>query len=175
MNERAVEISLAVSELSIAQKNHKRILEIGNVLSHYVPTNHIIVDKYEKEKGVINKDIVDYMPRGKFDLILCISTLEHVGWDEPKKEKVKTKQAAEKVRSLLKPGGKAFFTFPFGYNPHLDKYVRTNTLGLDRMWFMERIGWDNRWGEIPLPKKNVKYNEPYCNANVVVVGEMTGI
>jgi len=60
----------------------KNILEIGNVLSRHIKLEHDILDKYETAKGVINEDIVDFKSEKKYDLIISISTLEHVGWDE---------------------------------------------------------------------------------------------
>ena len=55
----------------------------------YYKFEHDIVDKYEKKKGIINQDIVDYKPDKKYDLIISISTLEHVGWDETPRENYK--------------------------------------------------------------------------------------
>ena len=64
----------------------KKILEVGNILSHYFSVNHDIVDKYEKDVDVINQDIIDYHPNKKYDLIVSISSLEHVGEDETPRE-----------------------------------------------------------------------------------------
>ena len=60
----------------------KNIFEVGSVLSHYFPINHDVLDKYEKGHGVINQDVVDFKPHNKYDLIVSISTLEHVGFDD---------------------------------------------------------------------------------------------
>src|SRR4030042_260073 len=80
LNERAIEIPIFLK--IIKEHRGKRILEVGNVLSHYVSYQHDILDKYEKGKNIINKDVVDFHPKEKYDLILSISTLEHVGLDE---------------------------------------------------------------------------------------------
>src|SRR3954470_19861410 len=50
MTERAVEVPIAqrLVDASIG----KRVLEVGNVLSHYGPQRHTIVDKYEQAPGV---------------------------------------------------------------------------------------------------------------------------
>jgi hypothetical protein len=66
----------------VKRYKERNILEIGNVLSHYFPVNHDIVDKYEKADGVINQDVVHFYSPKKYDLIVSVSTLEHVGWDE---------------------------------------------------------------------------------------------
>jgi hypothetical protein len=92
MNERMVEIPI-VSDL-VKQNAGKNILEIGNVIKHYMPdATHTVVDKYEKSDGVLNCDIIDYQPPAEngadaafhgYDLIISISTFEHIGFDESK-------------------------------------------------------------------------------------------
>src|SRR4051794_2520782 len=47
LNERAVEVPLAESVLTAAAPS-ARVLEIGNVLAHYRPVTHTVVDKYEQ-------------------------------------------------------------------------------------------------------------------------------
>ena len=65
----------------------KTHLGSGNVLLHYFPADHEIVDKYEKGDGIVNEDIVNFRPGKKYDLIVSISTLEHISWNEEKKPK----------------------------------------------------------------------------------------
>ncbi|MBH0190215.1 MAG: hypothetical protein HP492_00290, partial [Nitrospira sp.] len=89
-NERGVEIPI-FREL-LLQHEGKRVLEVGNVLSHYFPIQHDVVDKYEVSPGVINKDIVGFLPQQTYHLIVSISTLEHVGWDEQPQEPAKLLQ-----------------------------------------------------------------------------------
>ena len=43
---------------------------------------HDVLDKYEKGNNVINDDVVSFSTEVKYDLIVSVSTLEHVGWDE---------------------------------------------------------------------------------------------
>lgn len=93
---------------------------MGNVLSNYFSVNHDIVDKYEKSYGVINHDIVDFNPDKKYDLIVSILTLEHVGWDEIPKEPTKILSAIKNMIALLEPEGKIVVTLPLGYNPEMD-------------------------------------------------------
>jgi hypothetical protein len=38
-----------------------------------------VLDKYEQAPGVINEDVVSFSPPQKYDLIVSVSTLEHVG------------------------------------------------------------------------------------------------
>lgn len=87
-NERAVEIPIV---WDIVKKRGGNVLEIGNVLPHYFTFQHDVVDKHEKGEGVINEDVADLRLQNKYDLIVSISTIEHVGWDENpthKKEKL---------------------------------------------------------------------------------------
>jgi hypothetical protein len=57
-----------------------------------------VADKYEVSPGVINKDIVEFVPPQKYDLIVSISTLEHVGWNEQPREPTKLLRAIEHLR-----------------------------------------------------------------------------
>ena len=66
--------------------------EIGNVLAHYVETDHLRVDKYEQAEGVQNLEVLDFDP-GPLDWIIAISTLEHVGWDEEPRDPGKAVRA----------------------------------------------------------------------------------
>ena len=77
LTERAVEVPVA--QALVDQHAPDKVLEIGNVLSHYRPQQHLVVDKYEQAPGVLNRDVLDLGGLGRFDLIVAISTLEHVG------------------------------------------------------------------------------------------------
>lgn len=82
------------------------MLEVGDVLSHYFPIHHDVVDKYQVAPGVINQDIAEFIPPERYDLILSISTPEDVGWDETPREPDKLLRAIEHLRNrCLAPGG----------------------------------------------------------------------
>lgn len=103
-NERKVEIPIIVDY--IRKYPTESILEVGNVLSHYFSNaTHDIVDKYEQAINVLNEDIVDYGSNKKYDLIISISTLEHVGYEEDNGEYKLTRGYLEKafvnLRKLL--------------------------------------------------------------------------
>jgi SAM-dependent methyltransferase len=135
-NERAVEIPIV---WKIVKKYMDRnILEVGNVLSHYFSVNHDILDKYEKAKGVINQDVVNFSTAKKYDLIVCISTLEHVGWDETPREHMKILHAIENLKKLLAPKGKIVITLPLGYNPELDKLLKNGKIHFTKRFCMRR-------------------------------------
>jgi hypothetical protein len=172
-NERTVEIPIV---WHIVENEKGKILEVGNVLSHYFTVNYDIVDKYEKAERVLNKDVTEIDLSEHYDLIVSISTLEHVGWDEnpTDKEKLndseKTLLAIENLKRLLKPKGKIIVTAPLGYNPHLDHLVKSGKIGFTSQYFLKRIS-KNRWVETDWDcVKDSKFNSPYPFANALVVG-----
>jgi SAM-dependent methyltransferase len=176
-NERTVEIPIAWEYVLEARKKDGRILELGNVFSHYYPVSHVIVDKYEKGDGVINEDIVDYRTDGRFDLIITVSTLEHIGWDEipfdqrklGEPEKIMT--TVKCLKKLLAPGGKLVATVPVGHNPGLDKLLWAGKLRFDELYYMKRVSKDNRWEEVGWDDvKDARIGKPYPKANSLVVG-----
>src|SRR3989338_10646276 len=63
-NERAVEVPIIRDFLMKGTK--KQILEIGNVTRHYFYHNHEVLDKFEIQEGIINKDIVSFKPDKKW-------------------------------------------------------------------------------------------------------------
>ena len=64
-DERAVEVPVA--QALVDRHAPDRVLEIGNVLSHYRPQQHVVVDKYEQAAGVLNRDVLDLGGLGRFD------------------------------------------------------------------------------------------------------------
>lgn len=168
-NERTVEVPI-IWEIVKAYRG-KRILEVGNVLSHYFPVNHDILDKYEQGAGVINADVMRFRPPGRYDLIVSISTLEHVGWDEKTLEPMKASHAISKLAGWLKRRGLLVVTFALGSNRVLDRHIREKRLPFTQQFFLRRISWDNCWREVPFGEiLDAKYGVPYPYGNVVVVG-----
>jgi hypothetical protein len=188
LTERTVEIPAVLSIL--AEHRNERVLEVGNVLSHYVPVGHDVIDKYEKAPGIINTDIVEYSPPAPYDTVVCISTLEHIGWDEnpqdtiriyiqkkdPKDvlkhaDPVKIAATITLLKKMVRPGGRIIFSVPMGYNPHLDKMLSQGKIEMTERYCMIRVSKNNRWVETTW--ENVltrKYNEPYLCANGLLVG-----
>ena len=154
----------------IDQNKDKKILEIGNVLSNYYQIPHDIVDKYEKAPNVINQDVVDFKPNEKYELIVSISTLEHVGWDEKPRDDNKIPQALENLRNLLKKGGMLIVTLPLGYNQALNKHLSDGTIQFQEQHYLMRIG-SNSWQEASWDEvKDSKFGNPHSGANGLVVG-----
>ena len=145
-NERGVEIPIFRDILLRHQA--ARILEVGNVLSHYFPVHHEVVDKYEVAPIVINQDIVEFAPTERYDLILSISTLEHVGWDEVPREPAKLLQAIEHLRTrCLAPDGQIVVSLPIGYNEFFDGLLRDGKSPFTQQHFLKRISKRNYWVE----------------------------
>jgi SAM-dependent methyltransferase len=138
-NERAVEVSVATRFISGMDGEG---LEFGNVVGHYVPIRWRVVDKFELGTGVVNVDIVDYAPEERFDWIVSISTLEHVGWDENPRDSGKAVRAFHHLRSLLNPDGRMLLTTPMGHNEGLDRAI-LDGLPVERQATIVRVG--GRW------------------------------
>lgn len=145
LTERAVEVPVA--QALVDQHDPGRVLEIGNVLSHYRPQQHVVVDKYEQAQGVLNRDVLDLGGIGSYDLIVAISTLEHVGWDESPRDPAKAQRAVDVLRSLLAPGGRLAITVPVGYNTAFDAALRCGEVPLQRAVALRRSG-GTRWREV---------------------------
>jgi hypothetical protein len=172
-NERAVEIPIVQSFIEHGSSN---MLEVGNVLSHYFKQEHDVIDKYEVAKGVVNEDAAYFKTSKRYGLIVCISTLEHIGWDETPKldeqeEKEKILCTIQNFRQHLTPKGKIVITFPMGYNPYLNELVKSGALGFSRTFFMKRISMDNRWVQTDAEGvKDFRFGDPFPFANGLVVG-----
>ncbi|GED52549.1 hypothetical protein EDM54_18255 [Brevibacillus borstelensis] len=122
-SERAVEVPIAIDFLKRIGKE-KRILEVGNVLSNYAPllSQHPeigeidVLDKFEKGPGIMNVDLMDF--NEKYDAIVSISTVEHIGQnaygEHSSGDREAPLKAILKIYNLLHPGGKALITVPFG-------------------------------------------------------------
>lgn len=169
LNERAVEVPI-VWEF-VERYRDKKILEIGNVLSHYFPVFHDVLDKYEKAEGVINQDVVDFKPSQKYDLIVSISTLEHVGWDEAQKDPEKILFAIDNLKKCLNPGGKIIVTLGLGYNHEIDKMLEEGKIKFDEQYFLKRISNDNEWKEVKKQElKGIGYNYSIFTAQGLIIG-----
>ena len=149
--ERAVEISIAFDFIANL-KNPQKILEIGNVLSHYENSlsenigirSRRIVDKFEVDLGVENQDLMSLPSAEKYDAIVSISSVEHVGQgDDPSGGYGEQKESRDlegplkaiaKIYDLLAVGGKALITVPFGKLTDAEWYIQFSKEYLDVLW-----------------------------------------
>lgn len=169
ISERAVEIPIARRLL----RGHAggRVLEVGNVLGLYGPRNHAVIDKYEQAPGVLNVDALDLRDERGYDLIVSISTIEHIGWDEHPQDPDRARRAIEHLARLLSPGGTLMFTVPIGYNPHLDRALAAGDMPAARLSALLRDGHRTRWREVsPEAAWAVPYDDLFYAAGALLVG-----
>lgn len=168
-NERIIEVPIIWRLVNEGEE--KKILEVGNVLSHYFRINHDVVDKYEKTGRVINEDITYFQPNHKYDLIVSISTFEHIGFDEDPRDTGKILVAIKNIRNLLALGGRAVITLPLGYHPELDDLLKEEKIQFDEKYCMKRISRLNSWVEVKWDTvRNPTYDKPFRFANWLFVG-----
>jgi SAM-dependent methyltransferase len=166
--ERAVEVPVAWEE--VRRHSPDRVLEVGNVLAHHRPARHAVVDRYERAPGVINEDVVEFDPGRDFDLIVSISTLEHVGWDEPVRDPARFERAVSRLLDLLAPGGRLLVTLPVGANPHVDRLLDAGQVPFSARHCLRRTG-PSRWLEAPWEQvREAAYDHPFPAANGLVIG-----
>ncbi|HEX4725037.1 MAG TPA: hypothetical protein VH333_21165 [Pseudonocardiaceae bacterium] len=168
LNERAVEVSIAHWFLS---KNTGRVLEVGNVLRHYGVTGQTVLDKYEVIPGVLNYDVVDFVPESPFDTVVAISTLEHVGWDETPRQPDNVFRAMDNVKKFGGTDGRVLVTVPIGHNKVLDAGLRAGKVSFPQETWLARTNRRNDWAEVePEEALSRTYGEPYTGANAIYVG-----
>ncbi|MGI6086528.1 MAG: hypothetical protein ACOYCD_01085 [Kiritimatiellia bacterium] len=176
LNERRVEIPIMMDILK--SNSGKNVLEIGNVLSHYNKTlQHQVVDKYEKttSKRCIQADAETCYFGHKYDLILSVSTFEHIGWDETPRDPEKIKRTILHLRSLLTTDGELIFTAPVGYSPPLNRLIDDGDDLVDRLC-LKRINAMNEWEETDWESiRSAKFHTPYPFANGLVVARLKPI
>lgn len=174
-NERNVEIPIVLPYLRRAYNANARVLEVGDTIRQYSEfKTHDILDKYEYREGVMNIDIIDFKPKEQYDLIVSVSTIEHIGWDLPdERDPEKIPEALGLIRKWLAPKGIAVITVPVGCNKDLDKRMRENmdSLHFSQVYYLTRFSKDNQWRETTREEALSKvYGMPFDAANAIVVG-----
>lgn len=196
LTERSIEIPII--RYFLEKLSHDdTVLEIGNVTNHYytlfseVFNNKTVVDKYEKGYGVINEDLIHYVPQMKFDFIFSISTFEHFDSDRGRnpdyvegKSEFKTYAADGIIHTftnLLADGGKFVFTGPIGYASEFDETINgdeiynksnANYKSL-QTYYLKKIN-DIEWVQVSASEvEDVTINTPFKGVNAIVVIIMT--
>lgn len=145
LTERAVEVP--VVQAIVDRHRGQRILEVGHVLGHYRQNEHTVLDKYEQAPGVLNLDVLELGELGPFDLIVAISTLEHVGLDEADRDPAKAPRAVEALKQRLAPGGRLVITVPCGYNRDFDRAFTDGTIETSGLKALRRLPGRSGWRE----------------------------
>lgn len=171
-NERKVEIPIAMWFLYSQEKGTK-VLEVGNVLRNYgFRDRRDILDKYDSSPCVINQDVVDFSPKEKYDAIISVSTLEHVGWDEENRDPEKIPRAIKNLKeNCLLPRGTMLVTLPLGYNTYFDDYIKSGGDIFTEKYFLKRVSAENEWKQVEYSEvADSKFGEPFNNANAMFIG-----
>lgn len=169
--ERIVEIPIIYDILK--KYKNKRILEVGNVLSHYFPVSHTVLDKYERSPGVINKDVANVKLGEKFDLIFSISTLEHVGFNYgERKDYSKFMKGIRNLKKHLKSNGMLIITLPMYFNPNITRLIIERKMPLSKEYFLRRHSFLNEWKEVSYNEavKSGTYDGHFANSNSLYIG-----
>jgi hypothetical protein len=175
---RQVELPIAWAALQTCLPETGRVLEVGNVLGGYYPTCHHVVDKFEEGEGIINADVTVWRPVEPYDLILCISTVEHIGIERDSGSRAPARGYDYKPLAAiynlllyaLRPGGRLFLTWPWRRRNAADRLLRQ--LPWEWVGFLKKVG-KNEWIEVERKDlARIKYNQPFRKANAVVVGEV---
>jgi hypothetical protein len=177
--ERAIEIPWVSTAVGRPLLPAERVLEVGNVLNGYRSFEHVVVDKYESDTRVTNIDVLDFRPDERFALIVSVSTLEHVGFDEPVTEPGKVLRAIRHLRvNCLSESGEMYATLPFGYNPEVDQLILEQTAELGEVHLMQRVSPFNLWREttvsaVAKERASLAYGQQYSTAAVVAFVHVT--
>lgn len=137
IDERVVEFPWLLSRIP---KQEGRVLDAGSAINHRLLLDHpsmlnkdITISTLAPENDAWWRRGISYVYEdfrsscfrdGYFDLIVCVSTLEHVGLnntllytnDSSKHENSETDACLvmREFKRMLRPGGKLYLTFPFG-------------------------------------------------------------
>ena len=212
-SERAVEVPIGFDFLAANIEESARVLEVGNVLSCYENTlskeigiiSREIVDKFEKGLGIDNQDLMELNPPDKYNLIVSISTVEHIGQEvDPtggygehtdSRDREAPLKAIVKIYDLLAVNGKALITVPFGtltdgrwYIQFSGQYLALlyNKYGIPKeavsTSFLKLIDRDPGgpvnmlWEESQgLEVSNCEYSYPFITANAIAVIELSKV
>lgn len=167
LTERTIELPIILSY--VQSFKNSAILEVGNVVNHYSPFEHDVLDKYEKGQNVINEDALTFQGHQKYDLIFSVSTIEHVGFNE-KLDRNKIMKVIENLICNLKKGGVFIFTSPVGFNPFLDNLIFN---GRKKNWssiFMKKVDPLGKYVQVDEAEALMsEYNFPFVHTNVIAI------
>jgi len=178
LNERTVEIP--VVRHILAGQRPRSVLEIGNVLRNYKlaefsGVDHTVVDRYEGVDDVVNEDVRTFRADRRYHAVVSVSTLEHVGYDEPEKDPDGPIRALETMRHHLAEDGVLLVTIPLDYNPTIDAAIADGRFSCPEQFSLRRTTKDNRWVQDDVKSGlGCNYGSRFRNANAVYVGLQNG-
>jgi SAM-dependent methyltransferase len=168
-NERAVEIPVCWSAVR-SHRDPSTVIEVGNVLGHYFDTEHRVLDLHERDAHVTwNADVLEFRPPFAPQLVVSISTLEHVG--HPLRPEL-FRRAVEAIIDWLAPSGRLLFTVPLGYSPAVVEYLERPSPEIRSTLFMRRLTLDNLWEQASFAAvRDCRYDRPFGAANAIAIVE----
>ncbi len=172
-NERTIEIAI-INDFLKTLGSDAKVLEVGNVLANYGFRNisRDVLDKYDRAFHVLNEDVISFKPLKKYDAIISISTLEHVGWDEETRDPFKIIAAVNNLKeNCLASKGCMMVTIPIGYNTYFDDQLANGATYFTEKYFLKRISANNEWTQVDYPHvMDAKFGQPFNNANAMCIG-----
>jgi SAM-dependent methyltransferase len=196
LDERCIEYPWLLSQLDAAPR---RLLDAGSALNHEFvlrqprlrdATIHILTLAPEATclwtlpASYIFSDLRDMPTReGYYDAVACISTLEHVGFDNsffaherpPEDERpFDFRLVMQELRRVLKPGGDLFLTVPFGEYRNVGWFQQFNSellqdaidsfgpcrVVMKRFYRYQRSGWQIADEAAVRDSQFVSWNDP---------------
>jgi hypothetical protein len=169
-NERCAIIPIARDFMLEYQKQGKKILEVGNVISYIYPVVHDVIDKYEIVESVINKDIVDFQTSKRYDLIFSIVTIQHIGRTESPTYPRKVLKAIGNLKKILALNGEIVILHALGENKEMDELIKNRQLGFSDQYYLMKVSkyvWkEASWEDV----KDLPYDYSIPSARGVVIG-----
>ena len=169
--ERTVEIPGVWAFVEPVLSSGGRILEVGTVVGNHYPEYRKkadVVDLVERKPWVTNVDIEQWTG-GPYDLIVSISTIEHIGRPEygAPADPRKLIRVLQHLDSLLVEGGRLVFTWPWAYNHELDLLFWLKKIDVE-VSVLKRVAAEH-WEEGTVPGLiGVHYGKPLRFANALV-------
>jgi hypothetical protein len=72
-------------------------------------------------------------------------------------------------KEFLAPDGHALISVPLGYNPHLDRLIRTGQTGY-AVHFLRRVNENNDWQEVEATALDApEYDSAHSRANAIAI------
>lgn len=168
LNERAVEMPIILDRCGMYDAED--VLEVGAVLPHYIQDwfrgpQHTVIDKHEQGNGIITADVLTWEPEDRYELIICISTLEHLGGQ------AQAEQALDRLYSWLTSTGQVLITLPHWFDAPWVTPEWIGSMGLVATRFDKTDPKKHLWKQKPLDLAPLAYDGRSKWANTVYICE----
>ena len=125
-----------------------RVLEVGNVLSHYRDQRHLIIGSLRTGTRRPEPRRLELDGLGRFALIVAISTLEHVGLDERTARSGQVGARRTRAARVAGPGWTAGADGAGGYNRQFDAAIRCGGLPIANLAALRREAGSDTWVQV---------------------------